>query len=96
MTTTTQSTSGPRKFLCTFTKLIGWPRMQIAWLVKTKSFFLSNRKHVQDFGVSKDKNDLGFVTFDLTANILSAYHVYVHDLLRDVYALYTMWAVRAL
>ena len=51
---------------------------------------------MQDFGVSKDKNDLGFVTFDLTANILSAYHVYVHDLLRDVYALYTMWAVRAL
>lgn len=34
----------------------------------TLSNFL--RKNVQDFGVSKDKNDLGFVTFDLQSDIL--------------------------
>ena len=29
------------------------------------------RKNVQDFSVSKDKNDLGFITFDLEGDILS-------------------------
>ena len=28
------------------------------------------RKNVQDFSVSKDKNDLGFITFDLEGDIL--------------------------
>jgi len=27
-------------------------------------------KNVQDFSVSKDKNDLGFITFDLEGDIL--------------------------
>ncbi|KAK2563361.1 Signal peptidase complex subunit 3 [Acropora cervicornis] len=31
-------------------------------------------KNVQDFGVSKDKNDLGFVTFDLQNNGLLNYN----------------------
>ncbi|XP_068720108.1 signal peptidase complex subunit 3-like [Montipora capricornis] len=46
-------------------------------LLQTKKVLVKN---VQDFGVSKDKNDLGFITFDLQTNLKGIFNWNVKQL----------------
>ena len=46
--------------------------MYIVSMISVNDFvFFLHRKNVPDFSASREKNDLGFITFDLQSDILS-------------------------